>query len=137
MRLTILFDSPYWIGLLELERDGLLYAAKYIFGAEPSDTEVFEFVQCDLLNLQARMTVGLPIDDRQADHPVNPKRIQREVRRTLAEQGITSKAHEAMRLQLESVKQFRATISKEQREAERAYKREVAQSKAKARHRGR
>ena len=64
MRLTVLFDTPYWIGLSEVERDGCLYVARHIFGAEPSDAEVSEFVQRDLLTLQARMTVGVPIEQR-------------------------------------------------------------------------
>ena len=101
MRLTILFDSPYWIGLLEDERDGLLYAARYIFGAEPSDQEVYQFVLHDLLSLTAQMTVGIPFEQNLQRH-VNPKRMQREVRRELAQAGITSKAQEAMRLQIET-----------------------------------
>ena len=137
MRLTILFDSPYWIGLLELERDGYLYAARYIFGAEPGDAEVCQFVQRDLLKLQARMTVGIPIEHRVEQPRPNPKRVQREVRQQIAEQGIPSKAHEAMRLQIEQNKQQLTQVSREQRDALREYKREIAREKAKARHRGR
>jgi hypothetical protein len=137
MRLTILFDSPYWIGLLEVERDSCLYAARYIFGAEPSDAEVCEFVKRDLLNLQARMTVGVPIDQHVEQSRPNPKRVQREVRQQIAEQGIPSKAHEAMRLQIEQNKQQFAQVSREERDALREHKREIAREKAKARHKGR
>src|SRR5579859_8124629 len=100
MRLTVLFDSPYWIGLLEMERDGCLYAARHIFGSEPSNQEVYEFVQRDLLALQTRMTVGI-LTALPPDRPKNPKRMQREVRRQIAAVGISSKAHEAMRVQIE------------------------------------
>lgn len=135
MRFTVLFNDPYWTGVLEIEQDAHLYAATHIFGAEPSDQEVYEFVQCDLLALQARITVGVPIamsDQRRA----NPKRVQREVRRQVAQQGISTKAQEAIRLQIEQRKEERAEITREQRDAQRAYKREIARAKAKARHRG-
>ncbi len=135
MRLTILFDSPYWIGLLEDERDGLLYAARYIFGAEPSDQEVYQFVQRDLLSLTAQMSVGIPFEQN-PHRQVNPKRMQREVRRELAQAGITSKAQEAMRLQIETNKQQRQQQNRAERDALRDYKRTVAREKAKARHRG-
>ncbi|MEP7287164.1 MAG: YjdF family protein [Chloroflexota bacterium] len=135
MRLTILFDAPYWVGILEVERDNYLYAARYIFGAEPSDQEVYEFVQRDLLALLAHMTTGLPIDSI-IEQQVNPKRAQREVRKQIAQQGITSQAHDAMRLQIEQNKQSASIVNREQREALREYKRDVARAKAKARHRG-
>ncbi len=137
MRLTVLFDTPYWIGLLEVERDGCLYAAQHVSGAEPSDAEVCEFVQRDLLTLQARMTVGLPIKHHTEELRPNPKRVQREIRQHMAEQDITSKAQEAMRLQIEQNKHESVQMSREQREALRLYKREIVRKKAKARHKGR
>jgi hypothetical protein len=136
MRLTILFDPPYWIGLLEAESDGLLYAARHIFGAEPSDPEVYAFVQNDLLPLMQSMTVGLPIDSAPTPHHINPKRLQRNMRREVLRTDVPSKAHEAMRLQIEANVQERLSINHAQREAERQHKRDVAVAKAKAKHKG-
>jgi hypothetical protein len=135
MQLTVLFKAPYWIAVLEVERDAHLYAATYIFGAEPSDQEVYAFVERDLLALQYRMTVGVPVEAVE-QRRVNPKRVRREVQRQVAQAGISTKAQEAMRQQLEQNKQTRVEESREQRDALRAYKREVARAKAKAKHRG-
>ena len=135
MRLTVLFNDPYWIGVLEVERDHCLYAATHIFGPEPSDQVVYEFVSRDLLALQARMTLGVPIEASRERH-TSPKRVQREVRKQVAQQGIASKAQEAMRLQIEQDKQSRHQTSREQREAVREHKREIARARAKAKHRG-
>jgi len=137
MRLTILFDPPYWIGLLEAESDGLLYAARYIFGAEASDPEVYAFVQHDLLPLMRTMTVGLPIDSAPKPHHINPKRLQRDLRREVLRTDVPSKAHEAMRLQIEANTQERLTITRAERDAKRQHKRDVASAKAKAKHKGR
>ena len=136
MRLTILFDPPYWIGLLEAESDGLLYAARHIFGAEPSDPEVYAFVQNDLLPLMRSMTVGLPIDSAPTSRHINPKRLQRNIRREVLRTDVPSKAHEAIRLQIEANTQERLTINRAQREAQRQHKRDVAAVKAKAKHKG-
>lgn len=136
MRLTILFDAPYWVGVLEVERDGLLHVARHIFGAEPNEQEVYEFVQRDLLKLLAQMTVGVPVE--KSEHKqVNPKRVQREVRRDMLLQGISTKAQDAMRLQIEQNKHHAMQVNREQRDALKTYKRDVGRLKAKAKQGGR
>jgi hypothetical protein len=136
MRLTILFDPPYWIGLLETESDGLLYAARHIFGAEPSDPQVYDFVQNDLLPLMRSMTVGLPLESPSTPRHINPKRMQRNMRREVLRTDVPSKAHEAMRLQIEANVQERLTVTRAQRDAQRQHKRDVVAAKAKAKHKG-
>ena len=136
MRLTILFDPPYWIGLLEAEADGLLYAARHIFGAEPSDAEVYAFVQNDLLALMQTMTVGLPIDSAPTRRHINPKRLQRDIRREVLRNDVPSKAHEAIHLQIEAKVQERLTVTRAQRDAQRQHKRDASTAKAKAKHKG-
>ena len=43
-RFTVLFEGPFWIGLYEREENGLYAACKVTFGAEPSDAEVYVFL---------------------------------------------------------------------------------------------
>src|SRR6185436_235107 len=136
MRLTILFDGQYWVGVLEDERDGYLYAAYHIFGPEPSDEEAYQFVDRHLIDLQSRMTRGIPIEEAEQHKHTNPKRMQREVRREIERLGITSKAQEAMRVQIESNKVERKQQSREERDAERERKRQIAREKARQKHRG-
>lgn len=135
MTFTVFFDAPFWVGVLEEERDGLLYIARHIFGAEPSEQEVLEFVQRDFDSLWSQMTVGIEIEAVRI-HPINPKRAQREVRKTMAAAPLSTKAQEAMRVQIEHNKQERKIQSRANRDAEREYKRQVAREKAKAKHRG-
>ena len=121
---------------MELEDDGILYAARHIFGAEPGDQEVYDFVQREITHLLGNLTTGIPLESAPS-RAVNFKRMQRETRRAVQTVGITSQAHEAMRLQLEQHKQERQHISREQRDASREHKRAVAEEKARAKHRGR
>src|SRR5260221_6585033 len=136
MRLTVLFDVPYWVALLEVEQDGYLYAARHIFGAEPRDQEVYEFVQRDLIALQARITVGMAAENSQ-HWTTNFKRSQREITWQLSQQAVMSEAHDALRLQIEQNKRECKQNRREGREARRTQKQETAVAKAKARHRGR
>lgn len=133
---TVYFDDPYWVGVLEEERDGYLFAARYIFGAEPSDQEIYDFVLHGYLALRNRMSTGVRIEAAISKRVLNPKRMQRKVRRAIQEEGVSSKAHEAMRLQREVNKQERQQSAKADRDAHKAYKWAVAQHKAKAKHRG-
>ena len=43
-RLTVFFEEPFWVGVFEQETDGVMRAARVVFGAQPTDAEVFEFV---------------------------------------------------------------------------------------------
>lgn len=82
------------------------------------------------------MTLGVPIEQSSPERRANPKRVQREIRQAVTEQGVSSKAQEAIRLQIEQNKQERKQETQAEREAEREHKREIARAKAKAKHRG-
>lgn len=52
-KLTVFFEEPFWIGVYERQFKGKLEVCKIIFGAEPKDYDVYEFllktgVICDL-----------------------------------------------------------------------------------------
>ena len=44
-KLTVYFEEPFWVGVFERIEDGKLSVAKVIFGAEPKDYEVQEYIQ--------------------------------------------------------------------------------------------
>ncbi|MBI5960375.1 MAG: YjdF family protein [Chloroflexi bacterium] len=135
MKFTIYFESPFWIGVLEEQRDGQLFAARHIFGAEPSSQEVYQLVLHDLAALRAQMISGVRLDETPTRR-VNPKRALREVRREMSRQGVTSKAHEAMRQQIEQRQQDRQQITRKEREAEREHQWALKRDKTRQKHRG-
>jgi len=134
--LTIFFEDPFWVGVVERQADGLLQAARHLFGVEPTPAQVLEFVLCqlDCLVEQPNVTVAVTTAERRA---VNPKRATREACKALAQRGSSTQSQEALRIQLEQNKQIRKQRSKAEREAEADYKRQIKVEKAKARHRGR
>ena len=44
VKLTVYFENPFWIGIFERSIDERLSVCKVIFGAEPKDNEVLNFV---------------------------------------------------------------------------------------------
>lgn len=48
-KLTVLFENPFWIGLFERKEGRNLSVAKVIFGAEPKECDVYEFIQKEIL----------------------------------------------------------------------------------------
>lgn len=133
--LTVFFEDPFWVGVVECQDGADLQAARQIFGAEPAPGEVHEFVKRRLAELLARPLASVAAEPVTARQP-NPKRAARAAAQALAQHGSSTKAQEALRLQIEQHKRERAGLTKAAREAEATRKRQLKLQKAKARHRG-
>lgn len=133
--LTVFFEDPFWVGIIERADTGALQAVRHVFGGEPSPGELTVFVNQHLLKLFEQPVVNV-LAPTVKSRPANPKRAAREAARILAQHGASSKAQEAIHAQLEQFRQERHVQNKAAREAQAEYKREIKVRKAKARHRG-
>ncbi|MEW9700344.1 YjdF family protein [Paenibacillus sp. SI8] len=136
MKLTVYFEQPFWVGVIEEACNGKLRAARYVFGSEPHDAEVMAFVQNDLLDWieHVRQSADIkPVVERR----INPKRLARAIAKEMKQQGASSAAQQAIQLELELRKKERKIVSREQKEAAKELRRDIARVKAKAKHRGR
>ena len=43
--LTVFFDDPFWVGVFSVTCGGKLCASRVVFGAEPRDGEVYDFIK--------------------------------------------------------------------------------------------
>lgn len=132
-KLTVLFDDPFWIGVLERESDGVYEVCKVTFGAEPKDYEVNEFLKRDWAKL--RFSPALKADA-EPEKWINPKRRQRDVHKLVTEAGIGTKAQQALKLLQEQGKQERKARSRSMRETQNERRYELRQEKRKEKHRG-
>lgn len=100
--LTVYFDPPFWVGLYRRQEDGMLAVCKITFGAEPRDSDVYEFLLVHWRELRFSPAVAVNV---LPDSPANPKRRQREIRRELERAGtVGTKAQQALQAQRESQK---------------------------------
>ena len=127
------FDDPFWVGVYERTEGRKLYVSKVTFGAEPKDYEVYEFILKHYYNLRFSPAVATVVKETKQ----NPKRIQRDIKKSLEKKGIGAKSWQALKLQREQNKQERRVKSREQKlaETERLFK--LKQQKKKEKHRGR
>lgn len=132
-KLSVFFDEPFWVGVFERIEDGKLSVAKVTFGAEPKDYEVYDFVLKHYYNLQFSPAVEVAV----AEKHINPKRMQREIKKQMSNTGIGRKSQQALKLQHEQYKTERKKKNREQKQAEEQRLFELRQQKEKEKHRGR
>ncbi|MDU2239331.1 MAG: YjdF family protein [Paenibacillus sp.] len=135
MKLTVFHDGQFWIGVVEAQDRGKLKAARHIFGKEPQDEEILEFIRYRLDSLLERLTQEVAVKPGEPKR-VSPKRLARQAAAELNRKGASTFAQEAIRLEYEQRKRTRKLESREQREAEQARLRELKVRKAKEKHRG-
>lgn len=131
--LTVLFEPPFWIGLYERSFANQYEVCKITFGAEPKETEVYNFLLHNWSNLCFVVADNLSITDVKRQ---NPKRIQRDIQKQLQVKTISTKAQQALQQQHDENKKERQIKTKQMLAAEQEHKFILRQAKKKAKHRG-
>ncbi len=132
-KLTVYFEDPYWIGIFEREDETDYRVSRVMFGSEPTDAELYEYIQQNYRNLDFSRPLKNQV---RIERKKNFKRMQREVRKEVYEEGVGTKAQHAMRLQMELNKKERQVKSREKRREEEAIKFKVRQEKKKEKRKG-
>lgn len=136
VKATIFFENHFWVGIFERSDKEGYGVARHIFGAEPSDPEIHEFV----LNHYAELKFGELKEININIQRMNPKRVQREVRREMEKMKEISKpstlAQEFMREEIEKKKIEKKNISSAEKQARKDEQFCLRQQKRKEKHRG-
>lgn len=131
--LTILFADPFWIGLYERACGGIYEVSQVTFGAEPKDHEVYAFFLKNWYRLKFSPSVPAAA---LTERKINPKRMQRQIRKRTEQTGVGTKAQHALKLQQEQKKTERKTHTREQKEVEKVRQYALRQEQKKQKHRG-
>ncbi len=133
IQLTILFEEPFWIGLIEERTDRSYVVARHVFGAEPTDGEVMEWLSKEW----ARLRYSKPIKEKRMESKkISPKRLQREIGKWVEGKYKGTKAQQVLKSQQEENKIIRKKKNREQKEQEEALQFEIRQQKRKEKHKG-
>ncbi len=136
VKATILFEGSFWVGIFERTDKKNYSVARKVFGGEPSDAEVHEFI----LHNYHELKFGSPQEFKLVIKRMNPKRLQREVRREMEKIKESSKpsthAQDYMREELEKNKKEKKTLSKKAKEERKEKQFSLKQEKKKEKHRG-
>lgn len=135
MKLTVYHDGQFWVGVIEDQDKGKLKAARYVFGKEPQDEEILQFIGKEMGSLMSGLSQEVAVKFSETKR-VSPKRLARQAAQEVKQKGTSTYAQEALKLEYEQRKLQRQTYSKQQREAAKERLRELKVQKAKAKHRG-
>ena len=136
VKATIFFEKQFWVGDFErTDKEG--YAvARHIFGGEPSDPEIHEFV----LNHYHELKFGEAKEIHIQIQRMNPKRVQKEVRREMERMKETTKpstlAQDYMREEIEKKKKEKKRLSSSEKQARKDKQFSLKQEKRKEKQRG-
>ena len=134
VKLTVLFQEPFWVGIFEAFTEKSYKACKVTFGAEPRDDEVYSFILKSYYRLNFSDEVR--VEKKKINKKENPKRIQRAVRKEVKQRGIGTKAQNVLKEQYEKNKIIHKKLSKEEKEEQAKKLYEMKQKKKKEKHKG-
>lgn len=135
IKLTILFNDPFWVGVFEVIENDNYKVCKFTFGSEPKDEEIYELILHKFYSLNFSVPI-LSSENTFIEKKQNPKRLQRNIRKETATKGIGTRAQIAMKLQHDQCKVERKKKSKEQKEFEIQRKFNLKQMKKLKKHKG-
>jgi hypothetical protein len=132
-KLTVYFENPFWVGVLERISNGYLQISKITFGAEPKDAEVYEFFLENYYNLKFSPKIEVP---KERKIKLHTKKVQRDIKKMISKNGIGTKSQQALRLAREENKTARKVKSRERILAEKERKFQIRKEKRKQKHSG-
>lgn len=130
--ISVYFEDPFWVGVIEKYINGKLSVCKITFGAEPTNNDVYNFMlkNYDILKFSPAVDAKPKVQHK------NPKRIQREARKAQQNIGIGTKSQQALSKQYEENKLERKAKSKEKRLAEQERQYQIRKDKKREKHKG-
>ena len=133
--LTVYHDGQFWVGVVEHVENGMLSVARVVFGAEPSNEEVYTWVleRWTSLRLSAQAE---PVGPRVGRLPGNPKRRAREAAKVMRQHGSSTASQLALARERERVKDGRREDRAARRQDEARSRWEGRREKNRRRHRG-
>ncbi len=130
---TIKYDNPYWVGIFERIDESGYSVAQHIFGSEPGDAEIYDFIQHSYRSLLFSKPTAVKDDTVKT---VNFKRRQKEIRRMVQENGHATRAQEALKAEFERRKEMSKIVFHEEHERDEHLKYLKRQEKKKEKKRG-
>ena len=112
--LTVYFEAPFWVGIFEEAEHGRLRVCKVVFGSEPRDCDIYRLILEDFYSLKFSRSVDA--EQRHIKKP-SPKRMNRQIAKTLNISGVSTKSQQAVALAREEHKKEKRKISKDERAA--------------------
>ena len=128
-------ENAFWVGIFEREDASGYSTTRHVFGKEPTDPELYQFVSEHFYELnytEPQKDIKLIIKRK------NFKRMTREVRKEMSIVGglKITRSQEVLKDELEKNKKLKKTLSSEQKLLEKEKQFQLKQAKKKQKQRG-
>lgn len=133
--LTVYHDGQFWVGVVEHVENGMLSVARVVFGAEPSNEEVYTWVLEHWTSLRLSAEAE-PVGPRVGRLPGNPKRRAREAAKAMRQHGSSTASQLALARERERVKDGRREDRAARRQDEARSRWEDRRERRRRKHRG-
>lgn len=133
--LTVYHDGQFWVGVVEHVEDGMLRIARVVYGAEPSNEEVYTWVleRWSSLHLSAEAE---SVGPRVGRTPGNPKRRAREAAKVMRQHGSSTASQLALARERERIKDESRSERAARRQDEARSRWEHRRERKRRKHRG-
>ena len=131
-KLTVFFENPFWVGIIECNEDGKLTVTKITFYKEPKDYEIRDFILKKYNQLNFSPAVENVVIEKQKSY----KKRQRDVRKQVQLQGVGTKSQQALKLHHDQSKSEHILQNKKQKELDKMRLFALKQQKKKEKHKG-
>lgn len=135
IKLTVLFNEPFWIGIFEVYENDGYKVCKVTFGSEPKDEDIYHFILKEFKNLKFSSIIA-NLNRKLVIKRKNPKRMQRKIRKETKNEGIGTKAQIALKKQYEENKLINKKINKNRKNERKERKFQLKQIKKKKKRKG-
>lgn len=132
IKMRVLFEEPFYIGVFERVENNRIYVAKVTFGKEPKEKELNAYLNENYYKLKWQISDEIF----KVNEIKNPKRRQREARKELLKKTIGTKAQNAIKKQYEENKNINKKKAKINKELSDMKKYELKKEKRKEKHKG-
>ncbi|HUW41396.1 MAG TPA: YjdF family protein [Rectinemataceae bacterium] len=136
---TIYFEGPFWVGVLEVDEDGEFVVARHVFGAEPSNAQLLDFMlhRYHLMRRTHSAAAAAAAGAVRTDERLpGAKRAIREARREMS-RGLSTRARSALSSAREASKEERSIRERGAGRAEAVRRFELRSERRAERRRGR
>jgi len=133
LTLTVYFDGQFYVGLFEQTEKGRLRVCRFVFGPEPKERELLDFLSSGWRRLAFSPAVAAEC---LSPRPKSPKRMQREAAHALTVPPSSTKSQQAQSLAHEQRALVRKENKRARKEAEKDEAFALRQQKRKEKHRG-
>jgi len=131
---TLFFEDPFWVGLLTISDIGFIKYSRILFGAEPTDIEIYNYLKTHYNQLEFTNTSTLI---QETILTQNPKRRQREISKKINDRSGIKKSYEVIKqIEQQGKKKERQLKNKMKVNEHQHYIVEIKKKKAKEKHRG-